>query len=215
MTALRTRGWPGLAVAGVAAGAAIGLVLVLGGAGTPRVAEAAQVPAAQAACPVPADPTPLTRPASAFARIDGIAGDSTSAQHVGEVDLTGVRAGLTGAGAALCGATAKVTFDPIVVEKQVDRSSVLLAAKAATGAPVKTVRITLLSTGAKPIAFLTYDLTDVRVVSIRQVKRGNTLTEEVAFDFSRIAYTFVPRNADGSAGASIRFCFDIQANRPC
>lgn len=215
MTALVTRGWHGLAVVGVAAGAAIGLVLVLGGAGAPRVAEAAQVPTAQAACPVQADPAPLTRTASAFARIDGIPGDSTNAQHAGEVDLTGVRAGLTGGGAAVCGATNRVVFDPIVVEKQVDRASVPLAARATTGAHLRTVRITLLSTGARPIAFLTYDLSDARVVSIRQVKRGNTLTEEVAFDFSRIAYTFVPQNADGSPGASIPFCFDLLANRVC
>ena len=215
MTALRTRGWPGLAVVGVAAGATIGLVLVLGGAGAPRVAQAAQVPAAQAACPGQADPAPLTRTAGAFARIDGIAGDSTNAQHPGEVDLTGVRAGLTGAGAALCGAGGKVVFDPIVVEKQVDRASVPLAARAATGAHIRTVRITLSSTGARPIAFLTYDLSDARVVSIRQVKHGTTLTEEVAFDFARIAYTFVPQNADGSPGASIQFCFDLLANQTC
>ena len=198
----------------MAAGATIGLVLVFGGAAAPRAAEAAQVPAAQAACPVPADPAPLTRTAGAFARIDGIAGDSKSSQHTGEVDLTGVRAGLLG-GEDLCGATGKVAFDPIVVEKQVDRASVPLAAKAATGAHIKTVRITLSSTGAKPIAFLTYDLTDARVVSIRQVKRGNTLTEEVAFDFGRIAYTYVPQNANGSAGPSIRFCFDLLANKTC
>ena len=215
MTALLTRGWHGLAVVGVAAGAAVGIVLVLGGTGAPRVAEAAQVPTAQAACPAQVDPAPLTRTAAAFARIDGIAGDSTNAQHAGEVDLTGVRAGLTAGGAALCGATGKAVFDPIVVEKQVDRASVPLAARAATGAHLRTVRITLSSTGAAPITFLTYDLSDARVVSIRQVKRGNTLTEEVAFDFGRIAYTFVPQNADGSPGASIQFCFDLLANRTC
>jgi len=215
MTALLTRGWHGLAVVGVAAGAAIGMVLVLGGAGAPRAAEAAQVPIAQAACPVQADPAPLTRAAAGFVRIDGIPGDSVNPQHTGEVDLAGVRAGLIGGGAALCGAGAKVTFDPIVVEKQIDRASVLLAAKAVTGGHIKSVRITLSTTGAKPIAFLTYDLSDARVVSIRQVKRGNTLTEEVAFDFSRIAYTFVPQNANGSAGPSIRFCFDIAANQAC
>jgi type VI secretion system secreted protein Hcp len=202
---------------GVAAGAAIGIVLVVGGTGAPRVAQAAQVPAAQAACPVQADPAPLTRTANAFARIDGVPGDSTNAQHAGEVDLTGVRAGLIGGGAALCGAggAGKVNFDPIVVEKQVDRASVLLAARATLGTHLRTVRITLSSTGATPIAFLTYDLSDVRVVSIRQVKRGNTLTEEVAFDFTRIAYTFVPQNPDGSPGAAIPFCFDVVANRSC
>jgi type VI secretion system secreted protein Hcp len=215
MTTPRTRGWQTPAVGGVAAGAAIGIVLVLGGASTPRVAEAAQVPTTQATCPVQADPAPLTRTASAFARIDGIAGDSTNAQHAGEVDLTGVRAGLTGAGAALCGAAGRAVFDPIVVEKQVDRASVPLAAKAATGTRLSSVRITLSSTGASPIAFLTYDLADVRVVSIRQVKRGTTLTEEVAFDFTRITYTFVPQRADGSAGPAIQSCFDIAAGRTC
>jgi type VI protein secretion system component Hcp len=215
MTALLTRGWHRLAVVGVAAGATMGIVLVLGGAAAPRTAEAAQVPAAQAACPVQADPVPVTRTAGAFARIDGIAGDSADPKHTGEVDLTGVRAGLIGAGAALCGATGKVAFDPIVVEKKVDRASVPLAARAVTGADIKTVRITLSTGGAKPIAFLTYDLTDAHVVSIRQVKHASTLTEEVAFDFSRIAYTFVPQNANGSAGPSIRFCFDLLADKVC
>jgi type VI protein secretion system component Hcp len=212
VTAHRRRG---LVAAGVAAATVAGTVLLLNGAGAPGAAQAASVPAAQASCPPEADPAPLTRNTDAFALIDGITGDSTNAQHRGEVDLTGVRAGLLGGGAALCGATGKPQFGPIVVEKQIDRASVPLAARAITGTRIKTVRVVLSTTGSAPIRLLTYDLSDARVVSIRQVKRGNTLTEEVAFDFTRIAYTFVPQNADGSAGAAIGFCFDIAAGKTC
>jgi len=215
MTAVASRRRHTLTVAGTAAAGVVGIVLLLGGAGGPGVAQAAPVPAAQASCPAQVDPAPLTRATSAFARIDGVPGDSADAQHQGEVDLSGVRAGLLAGGTALCGASGKATHDPIVVEKQIDRASVPLAGKAITGARLRTVRITLVTAGTRPLTFLTYDLSDVRVVSIRQVKRGNTLTEEVAFDFTRIAYTFVPQNADGTAGPAITFCYDIAANRTC
>lgn len=215
MTAVLSRRRYKLTLAGTAAAGVVGVVLMLGGAGAPGVAQAAPVPAAQAACPAPVDPAPLTRATSAFARIDGVPGDSANPQHRREVDLSGVRAGVLAGGSVLCGAGGKATHDPIVVEKQVDRASVPLAGKALTGAHLRTVRITLATTSAKPFTFLTYDLSDVRVVSIRQVKRGTTLTEEVAFDFTRIAYTYVPQNANGSAAPAIIFCYDFAVNATC
>ena len=215
MTAHVARGW--IVAAGVVAGAVAGAAFIVGGLQAPRAAQAGPVPAALASCPAPVDPVAISRATDAFAKIDGIPGDSANAAHVGEVDLTAVRGGLLAGGTGLCGggAAGRVVFDPIVVEKRVDRASVGLAAAALTGRHIKSVRIALQSTGARPLVFFTYDLTDARVVSIRQVRQGNTLEEEVGFDFARIAYSFVPVNANGTPGPTIPFCWDIAANHPC
>src|SRR5581483_8251146 len=79
-----SRSWPRLAGAAVVGALASAAVLVLAGAGPVSVAQAAPVPAPQASCPAPVDPRAISRTTNAFARIDGIQGDSTSAAHAGD-----------------------------------------------------------------------------------------------------------------------------------
>jgi type VI secretion system secreted protein Hcp len=102
-----------------------------------------------------------------------------------------------------------------VLEKAVDIASVPLTARAVSGQHVAHARIALVSSGEQPYAFLTFDLTDVTVASVRQVQHSDSLTEEVSLNFVRIAYTFVPQKADGSLGAPLTFCWDLAANRAC
>jgi type VI secretion system secreted protein Hcp len=207
--------WPRLASAAVVGAVAAAAVLLLTGAVPVTAAQAAPVPAAQASCPAPVDPRALSRTSTAFARVDGIQGDSTAVGHAGDVDLASVRFALLGANSGLCGGGTRATFNPIVVEKRIDRASVPLVMTATTGRHIARVQISLFSTGSVPFRFLTYDLTNVLVASVRQVDRGDSLTEEVEFSFARIAVTFVPQRADGTPGAAITFCWDQPTQTAC
>lgn len=215
-----SRRWPRLASAAIVGGILAAALLFLTGAGVVPRAQAAPVPAPQAACPQD-DPRPVSRTTTAFARVDGIPGDSAAVGHAGEIDVTSVRAALlagspTGGGPALCGASGgRPTINPIVLEKGVDRASVPLAGRALTGAHIATVRIAVFTGGAQPIRTMTYDLRDVTVLSVRQLQRGDSLTEEISLGFGRIAYEFIPTRPDGAPGASITFCFDIARNATC
>src|SRR5262249_37147296 len=151
------------AVVGAVASAA---VLLLAGAVPLVPAQAAPVPAPQASCPAPVDPRAITRSSQAFARIDGIQGDSTNAKHAGEVELASVRFALLSGGSGLCGAAAaRATFGPIVLEKRLDIATVPLTRAATLGTHIPHTRIQLVSTGTAPLTFMTYDLTDVTVAS--------------------------------------------------
>jgi type VI protein secretion system component Hcp len=181
-------------------------------------AQAAPVPNAQANCPPPVDPRPVPVNTEAFARIDGIPGDATRAQVVGQIVLTAVRSGLfAGGGSDLCGSTGQgpAAFDPIVVEKRVDRASVVLLARAAAGAHIANARISFFTVGGTSRLFLTYDLADVTVQYVRQVQRSDSLTEEVALGFRRITWAFTPTNPDGTPGGTIQACWDRARNAAC
>lgn len=211
-----SRSWPRLAGAAVVGAVASAAVLVLAGAGPVSVAQAAPVPAPQASCPAPVDPRAISRTTNAFARIDGIQGDSTSAAHAGEVDLTAVRFALLGAGSGLCGGSgARASFGPLVLEKNLDSATVPLTRAATVGTHIARTRIFVVSNGSRPLTVLTYDLSNVTVASVRDVDRGDSLTEEVELNFTRITVTFVPQKADGSAGAAITFCWDQATAQTC
>lgn len=204
------------AIAVAAALSALGLAAVgLAGPGWLRPAQAAPVPAAQAGCPPPVDPQPIAATTNSFARLDGIPGDATASQVVGQIALTSVRSALTGVGSGLCGAGGRLAVDPIIVEKRIDRASVPLLAHAAQGLHIPTARISVWSTTTPPRQIFSYDLTDVQVASVRQLQRGTSLTEEVALTFTRVTWTFAVQNPDGSAGPSIVSCFDIVRAAAC
>jgi type VI secretion system secreted protein Hcp len=208
--------WARLASAAVVGAVASGTVILLAGAVPLVPAQAAPVPAPQASCPAPVDPRAIARTSQAFAKIDGIQGDSTNAKHAGEVDVAAVRFALLGANSGLCGGSGvRASFSPLVLEKRVDLATVPLTRAATLGTHIPHTRVQLVSTGAVPVAFLTYDLTDVSVASVRDVDRGDSLTEEVELNFARIATTFVPVKADGTPGAAITFCWDIPTARAC
>jgi type VI protein secretion system component Hcp len=178
--------------------------------------QAAPVPAAQASCPPPVDPRPVAANTASYARIDGIAGDAAGAHVAGQIALTSIRGGLIAGLSGLCGNDGGVpAFDPFIVEKRVDRASVVLFSRAATGAHIANARLSVWTETGTPRQFLTYDLADVTVLSVRQVQRNDSLTEEVALGFRRITWTFVTRNADGTNGAAIIACWDVARRATC
>lgn len=179
-----------------------------------RSADAAPVRQLAAACPAPTAPSapdPTSRCTAAFARVDGIAGDSVAAGHVGEIDLAAVKFAVTSTGG-----TGRPTFSPFVVVKGVDRASVPLVQRAVTLQHIATVRVSVdLAVDGGSTTFLTYELTDVTVAAVRQARADGALTEEVEVAFGRITTRFVPRQPDGTPGAAITFCWDRTNNRAC
>jgi type VI secretion system secreted protein Hcp len=209
-------GVPRLLGSALVGAVAAGAVLVLAGAVPTTVAQAAPVPVAQASCPAPVDPRAISKTSQAFAKIDNIVGDSTVVGHQGEIDITAVRFSLLGPNSGLCGGGARGSFGPLVLEKRVDAASVPLTRLAVLGTHTAHARISEVGNVAgRSVTFLTYDLSNVTVASVRQVDRGDTLTEEVELNYARIAVTFVPVRADGTPGAPLTFCFDLVTATPC
>lgn len=207
--------WPGLAGAAVVGAVAAAAVLALAGAVPLTPAHAAPVPAPQASCPAPVDPRAMSRTSRAFARVEGIPGDSTASGHAGDIDVSAVRFALYGQNSGLCGVGTRATFNPIVLEKGLDRASVPLTLFATTGRHIARARIMLFTGGSTPFNLMTYDLSNVLVASVRQVDRGDSLTEEVELNFARVTVTFVTQLADGRPGTAITFCWDLVSATAC
>jgi type VI secretion system Hcp family effector len=197
------------------AGLLLGSVLAWVVAGTLRPAQAAPVPAAQASCPPNADPRPVAMTSAGYARVDGITGDATRTGVAGQIVLTSVRTAVQAGASGLCGGAGTPALDPIVVEKRVDRASVVLLSRASTGQHIATATISVWTESGTPRQFLSYDLADVVVSYVRQVQRTDSLTEEVAFSFARITWRYVVQNPDGSNGATIQACWDRVRNVSC
>jgi type VI protein secretion system component Hcp len=172
--------------------------------------QAAPVLAAQNTCPSALEARPVAANTASYARIDGITGDATRTGVAGQVVLTAIRAGLCGGGG-----TGPSSIDQIVVEKRIDRASVPLNQRAATGTHIATAKFSVWVESGTPREIASYELSDITVAYVRQVQRSDSLTEEAGFAFGRIAWAFTPVNPDGSAGATIRFCWDRARNAAC
>jgi type VI secretion system secreted protein Hcp len=152
-----------------------------------------------------------------------IVGDSTNAQHPGEVALTSysqndsnhvnlVTGNGRGSGRATCG--------QITIMKQLDRSSPEFLAKVFQGSrsnPGVPVTITFeKSAGGDAAAFQFYkvQLFEVAVTSITQNDtQGDTVSETIMLEAARFRFSFTPQKPDGTAGGNVVFGWDCLANR--
>jgi len=194
----------------------VGLGALLHPAQAARVPDAAPAVAVadQSSCPTGPDTT-AAMTSAAYARVDGIAGDATKSWVVGQIALAGVSIGACSSvstGGAGVGVT---SFDPLVMVKRIDVASPPLLAKEASGTHIATATISVWTESGTPRQVLSYDLTNVVVLSVKQVQRSNSLTEEVALGYTRVALTFHPLNPDGTAGTPVRACWDRVANVTC
>jgi type VI secretion system secreted protein Hcp len=138
---------------------------------------------------VPAQPT------ASFLKIDGVQGESSDAQHPGEIDVKTFHLKVTNAGGGTAGGgggAGKPVFSAAEFTKSYDKSSPQLLQKVAGGAHIKTVSFTFRRPGTD--GFLVYKLDDVVVSSYEQ--GGDTgvspLLEHVGLTFSKLAVTYTP-----------------------
>lgn len=157
-----------------------------------------------------------------FAAIDGIPGDSTASGHLNEVAISQLRfSAANGDPCAPTGASAgnsagRANLSEIQITKTLDKASVSLLQKAATGQHIPTVRITLAKSGGdKLVNVIEYDLTDVVVTSLKSAWNGQLPGEVVNLSFGKIEWTYNQQNLDGTSGSPIQFCWDVAQSRAC
>jgi type VI secretion system secreted protein Hcp len=164
---------------------------------------------------------PATGNADYFLKIDGIAGDSTDAQHVGEIELNSVdwsnngTPGLeqSGTTAGSGGGAGKVKLNDIHFTQNVSKASPKLMLSTANGQHYKEAILSVRKAGKTKTQFLTFKMTDVLVSSYRFTGKDQSLpTDEFSLDFAKIEQSFTPQKADGSADTPVTGGFDFKAN---
>lgn len=151
----------------------------------------------------------------AFAKIDGIPGESVDNQHPNEIDVLSLGFSVNNSGAASTGGGAgagKVQFSAFCISKRVDKASPLLFLGAASGKHIPIATITLRKAGGgQPFDYLTYTLKDVLITSTR-VSSTDAGVEQISLSFGKLEVKYTPQKPDGSAGTPVEGGWDIGGN---
>ena len=157
-----------------------------------------------------------------FLRLDGVAGESTDASHLGEMDLLRWSWGLSnggggqmGAGGGVGAGIGKVSFSPLQVIKLVDQGSPTLMGLIASGRHVAWGQLTVVAAGDPGHDVLTVALEDVLVTSwsTSESSGDERAEEEVTLAAGRTTVTYRTQNPDGSIGDPVVFGWDAKLNQ--
>ena len=171
-------------------------------------------------CPKPPQPpsNPANMPPSrAFLAIPSIPGDTTDARHARQIDVVSWSWGAAAGANALAGCGGRAgtpSLLDLTVVKRIDKASPLLAQAGMEGTNLDTITLRL---GNGSFDYLTLAL-DTAIVSSYQFNGGanqTVPTETVTFTSSRVTYTLVQQQADGTPGTPISFCYDAQIPVTC
>lgn len=159
----------------------------------------------------------------AFLKLDGVEGESTDAQHKGEIEVLSFSFGISQAGLGQSGGgggAGKVELHSFSFVHKVDKSSPVLFKKACSGEHILNGMLQVREAAASPepvltdgtalgrggLIFMKLSLQDILVSSVKD--GGNSQTddaplEEVGLNYVKIEFEYLTFNADGTAGQSV------------
>ena len=157
-------------------------------------------------------------PASIFAKIGTIKGESQDARHKDEVEVLAWSWGVSQSGTVphAGGAGAgKATFHDLSFTHRLDKASPLLMKACATGEHIREATITVRKAGAGQQEYLVIKMTDVLVtgVSTSMSADGDAAVESVELAFGKVDLEYKPQKPDGSLDVGIHFTYDLKANK--
>lgn len=148
-----------------------------------------------------------------FLMVEGIDGESTSAQFEGTIEIESFSWGATQSAASSGGGgsgVGKVSLSDLSVVKRVDKASPPLFLHCATGRHIP--RAVLMARRNSPnVVFLQYELSDILVSSLKDAgTEGEYPLEEVTFSYGKIVYKYVPILPTGQPGQPITVAYDTR-----
>jgi len=170
-----------------------------------------------------------------YVRFAGIEGESVESHHIGWCDLLAFNQSLFSDAVQAGRAAANPVFEDIVLVKHLDSASPSLQKACAEGTVLADIKIDILRiAGGNTVPYYSIVLRDARVTSYNLGNTGgseltpqglprvdagaNALAgelpiEELSVAFGRITTEYTPLKSDGSAGAAIKFEWDLATNR--
>lgn len=118
----------------------------------------------------------------------------------------------------------RVALSDFKIRKAVDKASAKLFEHCCTGKHIAKLKLNVNRAGGDKVTYLTIDMEEVVVSSVRFVAGGNQSgedkavsdlpVEEISFNFARIKTTYTQQNrTDGQAGGNIVGGWDRTANK--
>lgn len=147
-----------------------------------------------------------------FLSIPGIPGESQDAEFPGTIATPNYQWALqhpeTIGAAGGGGGAGKTTFQPLTIQKNVDKASPLLMQALTTGKPIAAMTLLVRKAGGDttaPMPFLIYEFETVLVSAIQDAGSagGEAPTETVTFDFGVSDVRYRATNPDGSLSSTV------------
>jgi type VI secretion system secreted protein Hcp len=150
-----------------------------------------------------------------FLKIDGVEGESTDAQHKGEIDITSFSWGESNASNVAHGGgggTGRVSMQDFHFTMNVNKASPKLMLACATGRHFPSAVLSARRTGGEvQTDFLKWSLADVLVSSYQTAGDQNAgPVDQFSLNFSRINVSYTPPSRTGEVVASD---FDVRTNQ--
>lgn len=153
-----------------------------------------------------------------FVLVNGIQGDATDRDHPGWIQVYALGNSVASLMVTNGGSQRTETqFSDLSVLKKIDRASPALFVSAASARQIPTVKIEFVRPGPTPFAYFKMELSDVLITGVRTNANSaeDSISEFVTFSYDRIKWEFIPQNPDGSAGTSVKGCWDRSEDGTC
>ncbi|MGD9762775.1 MAG: Hcp family type VI secretion system effector [Candidatus Binatia bacterium] len=154
-----------------------------------------------------------------FVLVDGIAGSSTDARHVGWIDAyaAGNSVAIAMPTPTTGGQGTVTSFSDFSVLKGIDSASPALFVTAAKGQHLRTVDVEFVRPGQEPFTYFKIQLSDATITGVRTNANStdDSITEFVTFSYRRIRWEYTPQRADGSPGTKVIRCWDVAQRVDC
>jgi type VI secretion system secreted protein Hcp len=153
-----------------------------------------------------------------FLKLDGIEGESQDNAHPKSIDVLAWSWGLSQSGsfhAGGGGGSGKANFQDISITKYVDKSSMTLMSKIATGQHIAKAKLIVRKAGGTaPIEYVVIEMEKVMITSLSTGGSGgeDKLTENITLNFAIANTSYLPQKEDGGADAAVEFKWDISKN---
>lgn len=143
-----------------------------------------------------------------FCKIDGIAGESTDANHKGEMELMSFSHGVSQPRSATVstaggGTAGRCNHTDMTITKSLDSASPVLNQTCCTGKHIASVVITLRrADGDKSVPYMVYKLSEVVISSVSVGGGSDSVPiETVTLNYAKIEWEYTKQDRKGGAGA--------------
>ena len=151
-------------------------------------------------------------------KFDGVEGESTHADHKGEIEVLswswGLSSTATPGGGGGSGAGKTLPKELRVVHRY-DKASLMLAKNAASGRHVISAMLSARKAGEGQKDFLKITMKEVFItsVSVSDSDLSDGPTEEVALSYSQIDFAYQPQDSKGGLGPAVKFDWNIKTGQ--
>ena len=149
-------------------------------------------------------------------KFDGVEGESTHADHKGEVEVLSWTWGVVNASLVSGSGSGKGKATPgdLHFVHRYDKASPVLAKKCAQGLHFKEVIMTARKAGEGQKDFLKVTLKEVFITSVQPSgSSGGDISESVSMSYGSVDFAYKPQDAKGGLGGEVKFGWDTKTTK--